>query len=162
MADIQVSATAIESPDPQWPMAFRIDGPENALTVEFRSALAGPLAGAYPAGAHDLEVRVDALTNPAGLYAASTAAFEARPDCRRITFASPAASLGAVGYAEEAGYRYVLDVEIREPAGAVQGDATRELSLLVLEPRWILDQPIAVDDLPIRTGYRGNGAVGPN
>jgi hypothetical protein len=62
------------------------------------------------------------------------------PRCRRVVLAVPERDLEAIGWAEDAGFRFVVDVETR--AGAH--------SLLVVEPDWVLAQPNALEDIPIK------------
>ena len=133
-----------------WPMSYADERPDATTSrVYFRRALDGPLAQAYPAGIHDVEVRVDSLDDAEGVYRACQSLFADHPDCRRITFAAKANDVDVIAFAEKAGFRYVLDVDVREPAGSTPEERSTELSLLVLEPQWILEQPIAVDDLPL-------------
>jgi hypothetical protein len=133
-----------------WPTSYAVE-PSDATTsrVYFRRALDGLLAQAYPAGIHDVEVRVDSLDDAEGVHRACQSLFTEYPDCRRITFAAKANDVTVIAFAEQAGFRYVLDVDVREPAGSAPDERSTELSLLVLEPQWILRQPIAVDDLPL-------------
>lgn len=133
-----------------WPTCYVVEPTgAPALRVWARPALDGPLAQAYPAGIHDVEVRVERLDDAEGVHRACLSLFADHPQCRRITFAARVNDLDVIAFAEEAGFRYVLDVDVREPAGSAPEETTTELSLLVLEPQWILDQPIAVDDLPL-------------
>ncbi|MBH5141090.1 hypothetical protein [Rhodococcus erythropolis] len=133
-----------------WPTSYLVEPADApAFRVRFRPALDGPLAQAYPAGIHDVEVRVESLVDADGVNRACQSMFVDHPQCRRITFAARANDVSVIAFAEEAGFRYVLDVDVREPAGSAPENTATELSLLVLEPQWILEQPIAVDDLPL-------------
>jgi hypothetical protein len=52
----------------------------------------------------------------------------------------PELDLDAIGWAEDAGFRYVIDVE------TISGG----YSLLVTEPQWVLDQPAILEDIPLK------------
>jgi hypothetical protein len=133
-----------------WPTSYVVEPVDTpAFRVWARPALDGPLAQAYPAGIHDVEVRVERLDDAEGVHRACQLLFADHPQCRRITFAARANEVNVIAFAEEAGFRYVLDVDVREPAGSAPEETATELSLLVLEPQWILEQPMAVDDLPL-------------
>ena len=100
----------------------------------------GELVDAYPAGAHDRELALegDPVAEAVRDFAAHVLASD--PQCRRIVLPVVEEALAAIAFAEEAGFRYVVDVETR--AGA--------FSLLVTEPDWVLDQPAALENIPIR------------
>lgn len=133
-----------------WPTSYVVQ-PTGAPTfrVWARPALDGPLVQAYPAGIHDVEVRVERLDDAEGVHRTCQSLFSDYPRCRRIIFAANANDVEVIAFAEEAGFRYVLDVEVREPTGSAPMETATELALLVLEPKWILEQSIAVDDLPL-------------
>ncbi|GAA1469224.1 hypothetical protein [Microbacterium thalassium] len=105
-----------------------------------RRARLGALVDAYPAGAHDLELLVEGRPAPTELARTAAEALAADPRCRRIVFAVPEQDLDAIAWAEEAGFRYVVDVEVR--AGA--------FSLMVVEPDWVLAQPHILEDIPLK------------
>ncbi|MFG2044924.1 hypothetical protein [Dactylosporangium sp. NPDC048998] len=93
---------------------------------------AGRLRDAYPVGEHDVEVRVlDESLEPDRLTALLTAVVEAvqaaDPACRKVVFAAAEGDLGRVASAEQAGFRYVVDVDLPGTS----------LSLLVAEPAWV-------------------------
>jgi hypothetical protein len=112
------------------------------VTSQFsiRSARAGDLVDAYPAGTHDKQLMVEG--EPAAQtvrdYVAAVLADD--PRCRRVILAVPENDLAAIHWAEDAGFRFVVNVETR--AGAH--------SLLVVEPDWVLAQPHALEDIPIK------------
>lgn len=111
-----------------------------AGTVTAERVRGGELADAYPAGANDLELRVSGDVTAAELGEASRAALEEAPRCRRVVLAVPERDLAAIGWAEDAGFRYVVDVELRSGGR----------SLLVSEPQWVLDQPHILEDIPLK------------
>lgn len=108
--------------------------------IRVRRARAGDLVDAYPAGSHDVELLPPADASAALLAQAAEEAFAVDPRCRRVVLAVPEGDLQAIARAEDAGFRYVVDVEIR--AGG--------RSLLVREPDWVLAQPHVLEDIPLK------------
>lgn len=115
-----------------------LDGTPALIGV--RSARSGHLIDAYPAGTHDLELGTHGLVAAAAVQRVTRHVLEADPRCRRVVLAVPEQDLSAIAWAEEAGYRYVVDVETREGA----------YSLLVTEPDWVLEQPHILEDIPLK------------
>jgi hypothetical protein len=115
------------------------DGVTASVALERCSS--GRLREAYPVGEHDLEARVSELP-PAALCSllgeVVAAAFGADPRCRRVLFAAPEGDLAVLSAAEDAGFRYVLDVDL--PDGAV--------SLAVAEPDWVTAVDMDLDHVP--------------
>ena len=116
------------------------DGRRCALRVE--RCTGGRMEQAYPASIRDVEVQITGLSSPellTSVLAATVSAVRAAdPDCRRIVYGAPRADLGALAAAEQAGFRYVVDVDL---PGA-------ELSLLVSEADWVTAQDQAADAVP--------------
>ena len=110
--------------------------------VEVQSCSAGRLPHAYPAGAHDVEVRIAEASPPKllsdVLRVLADAIQAADPRCRRVVFAAPVDDLEAVTAAQAAAYRYVVYVE-------VPGE---DLSLLVAEPQWVTRVDMDLDRVP--------------
>lgn len=105
-----------------------------------RPARAGDLVDAYPAGADDKQLAIEGEPQLQAVRDYVAAVLEADPRCRRVVLAVPERDLEAIAWAEDAGFRFVVDVETR--AGAH--------SLLVVEPDWVLAQPHALEDIPIK------------
>ncbi|KJL26607.1 hypothetical protein RL72_00939 [Microbacterium azadirachtae] len=105
-----------------------------------RRARAGELVDAYPAGTHDRELLVEGSPAPSAVaeFAAHVLAQDAR--CRRIVLPVPERDLDAIAWAEDAGFRYVVDIETRSGGW----------SLLVIEPDWVLAQPHVLEDIPLK------------
>ena len=104
--------------------------------------LTGRLGAAYPASAHDVELRVTgvAADQLAGVLAQeSDKILAADPECRKVVFAAPLGDLDTMRAAEEAGFRYVVDVDI-------PGES---LSLLVKEPSWVTAVDMDLDRVPL-------------
>lgn len=110
-----------------------------AATLRHRRARAGELRDAYPSGTQDIEVQYGGRPTPAALAEYTRALLHTNPRCRRVVLAVPERDLDAISWAEDAGYRYVLDVETM--AGGC--------SVLVTEPQWVVDQPAILDDIPL-------------
>ncbi|MDO5076950.1 hypothetical protein [Corynebacterium sp.] len=79
----------------------------------------------YPFSRHDMEL---AYSTAEQLRSDTEALYAAHPRCRRVVVAVPEGDIGAIAGCEDAGYRYVLDVQLR--------DGT-EVSLMVNEPAWV-------------------------
>ncbi|PTR31490.1 hypothetical protein C8K36_101521 [Rhodococcus sp. OK519] len=129
---------------PGWPLTYAADDGGTSREVRARFAVRGPLGSAYPAGIADLELDLRGLHDAAVLRDLAGRILTENPQCRRIVLPAPAGDLEAIGLAEDAGFRYVVDVDVPGERGAVT-----ELSLLVREPGWVADAPTAVDDLPL-------------
>ena len=104
--------------------------------------VAGRLHDAYPVNRHDVEVRLteQLTTNEVTrvLEAMVRAALEQDPRCRRVVFAVDVDDVATMAAAEEAGFRYVVDVDIPDA----------ELSLLVAEPDWVTAVDMDLDRVP--------------
>lgn len=86
---------------------------------------ASELRHTYPYGSHD---RVLAQGTAEEMTAAIADIFTAHPQCRRIVVPVPTGDTEAISACEQAGLRYVLDVEQRDG---------QELSLMVAEQGWV-------------------------
>ena len=104
------------------------------------SARAGDLVDAYPAGTHDKQLVVEGRPSTQAVRDYVAAVLADDPRCRRVVLAVPENDLAAIGWAEDAGFRFVVNVETRSGAH----------SLLVVEPEWVLAQPSALDEIPIK------------
>ncbi|ORL25765.1 hypothetical protein A6I87_19640 [Prescottella equi] len=129
---------------PGWPLTYTVDDGGTPHEVRARFAVRGPLGNAYPAGIADLELDLRGLGDPDALRGLGEQILRENPACRRVVLPVPAGYLDAIGFAEDAGFRYVVDVDVAGERGEIT-----ELSLLVLEPGWVADAPTAVDDLPL-------------
>ncbi|BCN60199.1 hypothetical protein MWT96_18835 [Prescottella equi] len=129
---------------PGWPLTYTVDDGGTPHEVRARFAVRGPLGNAYPAGIADLELDLRGLGDPDALRGLGEQILRENPACRRVVLPVPAGDLDAIGFAEDAGFRYVVDVDVAGERGEIT-----ELSLLVLEPGWVADAPTAVDDLPL-------------
>ncbi|MFM1724803.1 hypothetical protein ABEU20_003398 [Rhodococcus sp. PAM 2766] len=129
---------------PGWPLTYSVDDGGTSHEVRARFAVRGPLGNAYPAGIADVELDLRGLGDTAVLGDLAERILRENPQCRRIVLPVPAGDLDAIGFGEDAGFRYVVDVDI--PG---EREEVTELSLLVREPGWVADAPTAVDDLPL-------------
>jgi hypothetical protein len=101
----------------------------------------GRLRDAYPVAEHDIEIRLDdAPTDElaALLGALSAAVQQADPQCRRVVFGAPSGDLATLAAAEDAGFRYVVDIDL----------ADTSLSLAVAEPSWVTSVDMDLDRVP--------------
>ena len=108
--------------------------------VTSRRARRGEFVDAYPAGAHDIELIIQERPSSEELSTAVDEIFASDPRCRRVVLAVPERDVPSIAWAEAAGFRYVIDVEVRSGA----------YSLLVREPGWVLAQPHILDDIPLK------------
>lgn len=106
----------------------------------YRRARAGELRDAYPSGTHDIELGYLGQPEPAIVADYTQTILRSDPRCRRVVLPVPEQDLAAIGWAEDAGYRYVIDVET----------TTGGYSLLVTEPQWVIDQPSILEDIPLK------------
>lgn len=117
-------------------------GPADVVVdVELERCESGRLREAYPVSEHDVEVRVGELEPPvltALLRGLAPAVLSADQACRRLVFAAPEGDLAVLSAAEEAGFRYVVDVDL--PDGSV--------SLAVAEPGWVTAVDMDLDHVP--------------
>ena len=120
---------------------FRIRGRGVDTGGQVERCAAGRLRDAYPAGARDLELRIigdvtdDALA--ALLRDLVDAIQDAEPHCRRVVYAAPADAPARTA-AEDAGFRYVVDVDL----------ADEQVGLLVAEPEWVRAADTELDHVP--------------
>lgn len=121
-------------------VAFAGRGGAPSGRVGVRRARAGELVDAYPAGTHDRELVVEGHVDASDIDELSARILAADPRCRRIVLPVAEQQLAAIAWAEQAGYRYVVDVETRSGA----------CSLLVREPGWVVDQPAMLDEIPLK------------
>lgn len=113
-----------------------------ATTIVVERSGAGRLADAYPISTHDIEIQVLAVQPrvlTAVLQELTATIQQADPECRRVVFAAPAGDLASVAAAEQAGFRYVVDVDIFD--GSV--------SLMVVEPAWVAHVDMDLDHMPL-------------
>jgi hypothetical protein len=108
--------------------------------IGHRRARAGELRDAYPSGTHDLELRYEGAPDAAFVASYTAELLRAEPRCRRVVLPVPERDIAEIGWAEDAGYRYVIDVE------TISGG----YSLLVTEPQWVIDQPAILEDIPLK------------
>jgi hypothetical protein len=130
--------------DRDWPTALDALGADGKLlgSARVRLAVAGDLAETYPVGLADVQIAIESGCSAHALAAIVADIFASNQRCRRVVDAAPAENLAAIALAEEAGFRYVVDVDTH----------TASYSLLVSEPEWVLAQPSALEDIPLEKG----------
>ncbi|OIJ92728.1 hypothetical protein BIV24_13035 [Streptomyces colonosanans] len=110
--------------------------------VRVERCAAGRLRDAYPAGAHDLEVRIDGgcpqdtLAELLGTLV--DAVRTADPHCRRIVYAVAEDDRETRAAVAAAGFRHAVDVDL----------GRQQLSLLVAEPEWVTATDMDLDHVP--------------
>jgi hypothetical protein len=112
------------------------------VVVRLERPAAGRLRAAYPAGAHDIEIRILDAAAPTlvteCLDVLTSAILAADSRCRRVVVAAPADDPDLAAAAEAAGFRHVVDVDIPNAS----------LSLLVAEPGWVTQVDMDLDKVP--------------
>lgn len=96
-----------------------------------------PIRHTYPYGKTDVTVP---FAEKDELVRSVEKVFDEMPECRRVVVAVPQGDVEKIATCEEAGLRYVLDVDLR--------DGT-ELSLVVAEPDWVTSRSIDIDGLDL-------------
>lgn len=127
--------------DSAWPIRISVrDGSGQVIGgVDARLVVGNELDGTYPIGIEDREVRIHEPSSSAAIAKAVHTIHSESPRCRRVLLALPEGDLDAMRVAEEAGFRYAVDVDTRQAS----------VSLLVAEPDWVLAQPSAIEDIPL-------------
>jgi len=129
-------------PELDIPGALKTTAPGIDVGVRVERCASGRLRDTYPAGARDLEVRIDGgcphdtLTEL--LRALVDAIRAADPHCRRVVYAAAEGDRDTVAAAAVAGFRHVVDVDLGE----------QQLSLLVAEPGWVTATDMDLDHVP--------------
>lgn len=126
-------------PEDGWAEAYRVseDGADRG-TVQLAFAAQHAVGASYPAGLRDMILSPSDDAPAEALQLVSEAVMAADRHCRRLVLAAPEGDVPAVARGEEAGYRYVVDVDL--PSGAY--------SLLVAEPGWVLEESKNIDEIP--------------
>lgn len=114
---------------------------EGRGSIRVERALRSKVRNAYPAGEHDRFLSVSDDATAEALQLASETIWSKNPQCRRLVIATPDGDIAEISRAEKSGYRYVVDVDL-------PGD--EEVSLLVAEPHWVLEESRNIDVVPTR------------
>lgn len=96
-----------------------------------------PLRHTYPYSAHDVEAPFGTAKQ---MTTSIREAFNTDPDCRRVVVAIDQDDLDQMRTAEDAGLRFVVNVQLRDG---------REVSLMVAEPDWVSSQSTDIKDLEL-------------
>lgn len=92
----------------------------------------------YPSGLLDRILILAPLVPAEAIQLASEFMMDADPACRRLIIACEEGDVAAIGVAEAAGYRYVVDVDLHSGSYA----------LLTAEPDWVLEESRNIDEVP--------------
>lgn len=139
-----------DAPGPEWSCAAvaplpgqeytlaigRASGP--VATVGVARVVDSEFAATYPSGLRDRLVLPDEGAPAEAIQLASEFVMETDPACRRLVLACAEDDLEAIGTAEAAGYRYVVDVDLHRGSFA----------LLTAEPAWVLEESRNIDEVP--------------
>lgn len=129
------------APAEGWDTSFNVTengNPAGMVSVAFVAST--PIAAAYPAGTRDRLIGPDAQAGAPAIQLVSEQVMSADPACRRLVLAVDEGDVAGIARGEEAGYRYVLDVDV----------PGRSLSLLTAEPDWLLEDSRHLDDVPTK------------
>ncbi|AKK07311.1 hypothetical protein CMUST_15110 [Corynebacterium mustelae] len=96
-----------------------------------------PLRHTYPYGKNDLELPFGTAKE---MQLEVAEIFANHPDCRRIVVAVEEGDVDAISECEQAGLRYVLDVQLRDG---------KDLSLMVAEPDWVTEMSEEIEGLKL-------------
>ncbi|MFV8382401.1 hypothetical protein HW450_03120 [Corynebacterium hindlerae] len=97
-----------------------------------------PLRHTYPYGKDDVELVFGSIDE---MTAEIREIFTTNKACRRVVVAVPEGDLSAIAQCEKAGMRYVLDVQLRDG---------NDVSLMVAEPDWVVNQPKNMDEMELK------------
>ncbi|MFC0582398.1 hypothetical protein [Micrococcoides hystricis] len=139
--------TEVDAPE-DWAQAFTATCKgEQIGTVLVQFITRTPLDASYPAGVRDRLVKVvdaeDEAVGPEALQLTAEKLFAQDPELRRIVLATPVDDVPQIARGEAAGFRYVVDVDVKGGPGQVD-----ELSLLAAEPAWVIEESKHLDDVP--------------
>lgn len=96
------------------------------------------LHAAYPASLRDRVLHPSPDAPAQALQLVSELVMAGDPACRRLVVATPEGEVAEIARAEQAGYRYVVDVDLPR----------RSVSLMAAEPAWVLAESLRLDDVP--------------
>lgn len=102
------------------------------------SILVSPLRHTYPFGVGD---RVAEHGTVEQMRSDIASCFAEHPDCRRVIVAAAEDNLEEIAACEQAGLRYVVDVQTRDHEA---------YSLMVAEPDWVVNQPCEIDEMELK------------
>lgn len=105
-----------------------------------QSVLAGrsEVRDAYPISAHDQVISVSDEVVAGSIQLVAEELMRRDRECRRLVIAAAEGDVREIARAEQAGFRYVVDVDLWD----------RSVSLLVAEPMWVLEESRNIDVVP--------------
>ena len=139
--------TETEAPE-GWAQAFNATHHGELIGATYvQFIIKTPLDASYPAGVRDRLVHVvnaeDESVGPEVLQLTAEHLFAQDPECRRLVLAAPVENVPQIARGESAGFRYVVDVDVKGGP-----DGVEELSLLAAEPAWVIEESKHLDDVP--------------
>lgn len=141
-ASLPASWAAVPSaPEPGYAEGFAVEeaGVFRGL-VSVGLVISSDLEAAYPASLRDRVLHPSPDAPAEALQLVSELVMAADPGCRRLVVATPEGDVAQIARAEQAGYRYVVDVDL----------PGRSVSLMAAEPEWVLAESLRLDDVPTR------------
>lgn len=106
--------------------------------IDVRHVVASRITEAYPVGHRDRLLELHPGVTAEAVQLVAEAVMRADPRCRRLVLAVREGDIDTIALAERAGFRYVVDVDLRDAA----------YSLLAAEPAWVLEESRHIDDVP--------------
>lgn len=111
---------------------------DRVATVGVQRVVDSEFAATYPSGLRDRLLLPEPGAPAEAIQLASEFVLDAVPACRRLVVATAENDLAAIGIAEAAGYRYVVEVDLHRGSFA----------LLTAEPAWVLEESRNIDEVP--------------
>lgn len=96
-----------------------------------------PLRHTYPYASNEIELTYG---NPDAMQSDLKQIYAENPDCRRVVVAVPENDTEAIGNCEQAGLRFVVNVELRDGS---------DVALLVHEPEWVAEEPSTIKEMDL-------------
>jgi hypothetical protein len=110
----------------------------HVATLGVKRVVDSEFATTYPSGLRDRLLLPEAGAPAEAIQLASEFVMETEAACRRLVLACAEDDLEAIGIAEAAGYRFVVEVDLHSGSFA----------LLAAEPAWVLEESRNIDEVP--------------
>ena len=118
-------------------LAVRHKG-SRVATLGVKRVVDSEFAATYPSGLRDRLLLPEPGAPAEAIQLASEIVMGSDPACRRLVLATAEDDLDAIGVAEAAGYRFVVEVDLHRGSFA----------LLIAEPVWVLEESRNIDEVP--------------
>jgi hypothetical protein len=124
-------------PGQEFTLAISHEG-DHVATVGVQRVVDSEFAATYPSGLRDRLLLPEPGAPAEAIQLASEFVMETEAACRRLVLACAEDDLEAIGIAEAAGYRFVVEVDLHRGSFA----------LLTAEPAWVLEESRNIDEVP--------------